>query len=575
MAAARTKVKPVRVLAVHGMLTAEPNFSKQWQAPIAERLDLIQVKETSLEIIHRGYTVQAKIGSNEIDSGTLLESQMRITEWAPRSDSKNVQLVFYELLWAPMRDQLKQRYLSCFETHIQPRSGVCTEFSSARQNTDVQTMASGMVKNGLMVGGLADATLVLSEIGDVLRDDVRLAVCRVAKDVVSAPMDTTKRCRIVESQDRQIATFGLSAQLTDASSEFFTITHSLGSFLVMDAQQGGYRTTRSLADQEAPAPDTLARLETLAPLHIFDRATVYMFANQVSLLELGRIRAICTNTENDSCEQEVSRGPKRIDRDDGFKPGNTTYVAFNDINDMLGFELPPYLPKFTDFARMVNVSVKNPAFIIPGMFKDPSGAHTKQGSNPAIITRIVEGLDITSDYIVQREAPIPGFELHLGHVASAVTMDAGGRSYDLQSATTIGATWRPLDLRPIALGLSGEMAFSQEAKTTGQSCPSGCFVKGSMGYASLDAVYAFNAAAPLVSIFTGAAVRGRPLQDPSSAPSADVRFPALPTVGLLHIGARLSGNGLTGVWSIDAATYARRDNGRTSIDWRFGVGMGY
>lgn len=72
-----------------------------------------------------------------------------------------------------------------------------------------------------------------------------------------------------------------------------------------------------------------------------------------------------------------------------------TYVAFNDVNDLLGFELPPYIAD-VDFigTKFVNVSVQNPGLKIPFLFKHPIDAHTRQMDNQAIINAIVEGIAI-------------------------------------------------------------------------------------------------------------------------------------------------------------------------------------
>ena len=71
----------------------------------------------------------------------------------------------------------------------------------------------------------------------------------------------------------------------------------------------------------------------------------------------------------------------------------STYVAFNDTDDLLGFELPPFLAD-TDGNRYVNVSVRNPGWRLPGLLKDPAAAHTAQARTPAIVRANAEGFGL-------------------------------------------------------------------------------------------------------------------------------------------------------------------------------------
>lgn len=43
--------------------------------------------------------------------------------------------------------------------------------------------------------------------------------------------------------------------------------------------------------------------------------------------------------------------------------------------------------------QLVNVSVRNPGFSIPWLFKNPKDAHNNYFENEAVINAVVEGLD--------------------------------------------------------------------------------------------------------------------------------------------------------------------------------------
>jgi hypothetical protein len=373
------------------MITKEPGFSDRWQHPIAARLGFQQRgASTSFEIV-RGYEITVFSGPQPQSGVEALPSQLRITRWFdPRNPVSDV-LVFYELLWAPLRDIVKNRFLACFESRSVDQKA-CTPITKAVPNADTRGTINGGIKDGLMIGGFADATIVLSPLGDVLRDDVSLAVCAIASDVlayehIAQPAQQGNRCdlsRLVTTE----ATASIAGNALQRT-EFFGITHSLGSFLVLDAEA-------KANENRATGGEELKR-EALA-FALFDDATVFMFANQVALLQLGRLDAVCTVKSTDSANCPARALPSLdalMNRHPGAPGEMTKYVAFNDANDLLGYELPPYLPDVGLTGTLVNVTVRNPGFRIPWLFKNPGGAHTRQGENRAIIKAVVEGFDVT------------------------------------------------------------------------------------------------------------------------------------------------------------------------------------
>lgn len=379
--------RPVRVLTVHGMITDAADYSQKWQRSIADQLGFAAHPTIEHEVV-RGYDLTVFVGPQPLQLATPA-SRLRITRWYDPAVPNVDRLIFYELLWAPLRDAVKNQLLACFEARPpnDARRG-CKQTSDAKPNVDSRASINGMIKDQMMIGGFADATIVLSDLGDVLRDDVNLVMCRIATDVIveqhitmtQSPVD--KRCDLAVAV--RSATQQQSAASELAKSEFFVITHSLGSFLVMDAQQRA-------ADNPMNSPEDEIR-NTLA-FYLFDDATVFMFANQISLLELGRLRAVC---EPKAGGRTCPNAALRTDLPSEGAAGTskmTAYVAFNDVNDLLGFELPPYLATLGRFGSLVNVTVRNPGFR-NRVIKDPNAAHTRHGDNPAIIQAVVDGIDI-------------------------------------------------------------------------------------------------------------------------------------------------------------------------------------
>lgn len=124
-----------------------------------------------------------------------------------------------------------------------------------------------------------------------------------------------------------------------------------------------------------------------------------MFANQVSLLGLGRMRPECTSLQDTggACRARsgtLEEGLFGVGAPQRGPRVNTHYAAFNDTEDVPGLELPPYLPKIFPCGPLVNVSVRQPGLRVWRLFKNPRAAHTRQSDNPAVIHAVVNGLDL-------------------------------------------------------------------------------------------------------------------------------------------------------------------------------------
>jgi hypothetical protein len=375
---------PVRILTVHGMLTSAPGFDSAWQKNIGDRLGLVPGDSTLIEIT-RGYTVTAMAGEQPFTIANRT-SQLRTKRWvSPDNRSKPV-VVFYELLWAPFRDVVKDRFIACFEDAVPPRTSDCAPTKAAK-NPDKHYAFNRMGKEDLLVGGFADASILLSPLGDVFRDDVDLAMCRISADILAekklAPaVPEDRRCQLARPgiSSNELATWAQSL----SASPFFVISHSLGGFLVLDGQQRAERAKQS--------DSASLRTEALS-FALMDNATMFMFANQISLLELGRLSVHCDPAAGyQRCPSGLFADSARI----APLSKMTNYVAFNDVNDLLTFELPPYLAETGYFGTLVNVSVRNPAKRYFGVLEHPGNAHVTYGENAAVIKAVVEGIPIKS-----------------------------------------------------------------------------------------------------------------------------------------------------------------------------------
>ena len=406
--------EPVRVLTIHGMLTRDSGFSDSWQRAIAARLRLRARTPAVTDTVERGYRFDVRMGADTSPAATP-PSELRTTRWYDPADASRDRLVFHELRWALFRDEVKFRFLSCFENVRKPEPATCDALGGARPNADRRRSINRLAKEKLLVDGFGDAALVRSPLGDVFRDDVDLAMCMVARarqmeraGGLAKPQDG--RCAVEVDRTKEFVATAVRAQQL-AQAPFFVVTHSLGSFLLMDGQvraeaalaaaataTATFKASDSGAGHRAKAA-VLAAGDTALPYALLRNATVFMFANQVSLLGLGRMRLACTSarTSTGPCRAQPDTGEKGLfgvaapQRDPAV---NTQYAAFNDTDDVLGFELPPYLPDIFPFGPMVNVSVRQPGLRVWRLFKDPLAAHTRQSDNPAVIHAVVNGFDL-------------------------------------------------------------------------------------------------------------------------------------------------------------------------------------
>lgn len=384
--------RPVSVLVVHGMIENAPNYSRAFQKALSEKLGLVEGTRYAVEHLNRGYKFIVFSGPQPF-SPPIKQSEVRKTTWVdPKDPARGDRLMFYELLWAPLRDELKKDFLSCFESPSDTEG--CNPLTSSKRNGDTRALINGYLKDDILVNGFADAMLVLSPLGDVLRDDVSQAMCVIAGDVLAAngfpsrpPSD--KRCDLLSLAPDEKSLLRAGTVLQQA--KFFSVTHSLGSFLVLDTQQR-FATSKSKFDINAKMTDEMRR--DLLLFWLTDQSTVFMMANQIGLLQLARLTATCDPTAN------INTCPTRLlpAFEEKVEEQTTsqfrTYVAFNDVNDLLGFELQPYLNDMSMFGPLINVSVRNPAFSIPWVYKSPKGSHTHHFENPIIIETVVEGFDL-------------------------------------------------------------------------------------------------------------------------------------------------------------------------------------
>lgn len=388
--------QPVRVLVIHGMITDEAGYSEGMQKRIGKRLGLKLIAGSYDDIeINRGYDFTTYIGPAPVGKEPKL-SKLRKYVWFDEQRPEIPRLIYYEVLWAPFRDQVKNEFLACFESRSVDQD--CLPVKGKR-NSDSRTLINGLLKDEIMIDGFADPMILLGPLGDIIKDDIMLANCIVARDILDNTNETFKRfkeerCNL-SSYVIDEKTYQDTASIL-LETPFVAITESLGSFLYLDTEQR-FSQAATLENELRKKNGRELNSEELQDSQLFnlyDQRTVYMMANQISLLLLARYTAENCYSDTD----EEGKCPNRLlrNRTEPLDPitARSTYVAFNDANDLLGFDITPNLQYTGTYGKVVNISVRNPGFSIPFLFKSPSAAHKNHADNPAVIKAVVEGIEI-------------------------------------------------------------------------------------------------------------------------------------------------------------------------------------
>ena len=198
----------------------------------------------------------------------------------------------------------------------------------------------------------------------------------MSRDWAALPDRVTRFC------DARQPTF-----LTELDDDYVFITHSLGSRIVTDAVQLlAQIVAAELA--ERPSPNLRAAAEVMQNRKL----PVFMLANQLPLLQLGREQPDNAGQFDDYCTPRGEKYNQRI-----FK--ELTLVAFSDPNDILSYALPPdFLDNYMDSRlcpRLVNV-ILNVADEVDlfgfGRFANPVDAHNGYENDERVIALITQGI---------------------------------------------------------------------------------------------------------------------------------------------------------------------------------------
>ena len=341
--------KVTKVLMVHGISTHLPGYSNRFQKKLYDTLNLNKTDEIVKTI---------RLDSDEIEWGDEdhVLGELHITRHM--NDEQTRELIFYELTWSPITTPQKEALAAdSANTEGLPRSNLNGSLKSF-MNATVPDM---LIYNG---NGYEKITKAIEE-----------SVCWMLAD----DWDT-----LPESGAHSCAAWKGSTFASILQDDHFFVTHSLGSRITID-------TIQNFASRKT-TPNKNLRQSEIARKVRQKEFTVFMMANQLPLLQMGRNAPDVPEDQSAYCSAGGKYGEQRV-----MKKMNI--VAFSDPNDILSYPIPTnFAQKYIDSRicpSVVNVSLNvAPEQDVFGTFSfaNPALAHNGYIEDDRVITLIANGM---------------------------------------------------------------------------------------------------------------------------------------------------------------------------------------
>ncbi len=362
-------IQTLKVLMVHGIGSAKPGYSARLQTHLIQALHLEKVATTVKQITLR---------SQEPIPGPL--GEVHVTRYLSKDEKRALE--FYELTWSAITRIEKEAALAydVSGNYRHRRAGV---------NQSIKEFVNSHAADPMMYRGTSRTAIL---------EAASQAACWALSSTWSElPATSAQSCDRLNA----LRFFAPHTQRTP-DTEFVFITHSLGSQVVVDMLQQEAERWRAFLD-EAETNSDRQRLEHLNEGIRNYSARVYMLANQLPLLRLGREPPAIEGRWDAYCRPGGRSYNKRL-----FK--ELFIVAFSDPNDLLSYAIPPgFAENFMDSrlcAKIVNVSVNvTPTLNIfqIGSIADPVAAHVNYDADPRVIELMVNG---TANATPEAEQPL-------------------------------------------------------------------------------------------------------------------------------------------------------------------------
>ncbi|MDD3288846.1 MAG: hypothetical protein PHX43_07590 [Alphaproteobacteria bacterium] len=342
--------KTTKVLMVHGISSHLPGYSNRFQKKLYENLGLTMTDATIKTIQLDSNRVQWKDGETHT-LGTL-----RITR---HTDAENRrQLIFYELTWSPITAQQKQT----LEEDSINNDGLLR----ANLNGSLKEFLNSTVPDLLIYSG--------NGYGKITASVAQSACWMIADDWDGLP----------ESGAHQCEKWARSSFSSLARDDHFFVTHSLGSRITIDTIQN----FASLNGKKHHDPN----LHSVGKVVSDKEFTVFMMANQLPLLQMGRDAPTISEAEKTYCAIDGEKSDERAMR-------KMNIIAFSDPNDILSYPLPiDFAAKKIDSricpsVTNISLNIANEKNLFDAVsFANPLTAHSGYMEDDRVIDLIANGI---------------------------------------------------------------------------------------------------------------------------------------------------------------------------------------
>jgi len=345
----------LNLLMIHGIGDTYPDYSVRFQRELTQELGLTRVSKKQKKISILAKADKAPLG------------ELRVTRYEDASGK--FQLLFHELTWSVITRPYK-------EILYQDLIG---------REAQLRTKTNQALK-AFIDDHMVDPSLYQGKEHEAILESASQGMCwMLHNDWETLPSEISGRCRRALSQD-------IVENFTrNPNQKFAIVTHSLGSRIMLDMLD------RDLGEKQQWIKDVyeghdIDSLNKVFSLLKEQTLHVYMFANQLTLLQLGSSPPEYSGQYDKYCKIGAANFDKRFLK-------QLSIVAFSDPNDLLSYAIPPdFADNYIDSRLcpdVVNVSV-NVAPIINlfglGEITSPMAAHNNYESDPRVIGLITHGI---------------------------------------------------------------------------------------------------------------------------------------------------------------------------------------
>lgn len=346
---AENSAKVTKILMVHGISTHLPGYSSRFQRKLYETLALDKTDAQTKTI---------KLDSNKIawEGDDHVLGELNITRHMDASGQN--ELIFYELTWSPITTPQK---LDLAADSANNEGLLRADLNGSLKSFMNETVPDMLIYNG---AGYQKITKAVEE-----------SVCWMMADSWSdLPESGAHVCSDWAGSD-------FSDILTD---DHFFVTHSLGSRITID-------TVHNFAFSKISNNKniSLSEIENKVRDKEF---TVFMMANQLPLLQMGRAAPEVTGYQDEYCKAGGKYTNLRL-----MKKMNI--IAFSDPNDILSYPVPmSFTRKYIDSRTCpsvtnISLNVAHEKDVLGAFtFANPVQAHNGYIEDDRVISLIAEGI---------------------------------------------------------------------------------------------------------------------------------------------------------------------------------------